>query len=138
MKMDQRGQISIEFVLVIAFMLVIVLLIGSYIGDNNEINTVTTAARTGSMDAVTNLTILNRNMDPIKVNDVRTTGNGQNLTLLINLSGPISNNANITIFNAAIQSMANVGQYAINTSNSTNPFDDVVVTSKHRYSVVIV
>ncbi len=136
--MDQKGQISLEFVLVIAFMLVIVILMGSYISDSNEINTVTTAARTGAMDSVTNLTILNRNMDPIRVNDIRMTGNGQNLTLLINLSGPVSNNANITIFNAVINSIANVGKYQINTVDSGNPFDDVVITSRHTYSVVIV
>lgn len=138
MKMDQSGQISIEFILVIALMLVIVLLVGSYIGDNNEISTVTTAARSGAMDSVTNLAVLNRSMEPIRVNDVRMTGSGQNLTLLINLSGPVSTNTNATIFNATLQSIAKLGNYTIDTRNATNLFDDIVVTSRHSYSVVIV
>lgn len=136
-KMDQRGQISIEFVLVVAFMLVIVLLVGSYIGEQSELSTVTAAARNGAMEAATDLALLNRNMEPLRVNDVRMNGSGQNLTLLINVSGPISNNANIKIFNSTIQSIAAQG-YTIDIQNTTDLFDDVVVTSRHRYSVVIV
>jgi uncharacterized protein (UPF0333 family) len=135
--MDQRGQISIEFVLVVAFMLVIVLLVGSYIGEQSELNTVTAAARNGAMEASTDLALLNRNMEPLRVNDVKMNGSGQNLTLLINVSGPISNNANITIFNSTINSIAAQG-YTIDVQNTTKLFDDVVVTSRHRYSVVIV
>jgi uncharacterized protein (UPF0333 family) len=129
-KMDQRGQISIEFVLVVALMLPIVLLVGSYIGDQNEINTVTTAARTGAMDAVTDLAILNRSMEPLRVKDVRMSENGQNLTLLINVSGPISDSANRTILNASIQSIA--AQVGRNVTNN------VVVTGRRTYSVEIV
>jgi len=136
-KMDQRGQISIEFVLVAALMLVIVLLVGSYIGDQNEINTVTAAARTGAMDAATDLALLNRNIEPLRVNDVRMNGSGQNLTLLINVSGPISNNANRTIFNSTIRSIASQG-YTIDVRNVTDIFDDVVVTGRRTYGVVIV
>ncbi|MEN4005841.1 MAG: pilus assembly protein [Methanobacteriaceae archaeon] len=128
--MDQRGQISIEFVLVVALMLPIVLLVGSYIGDQNEINTVTTAARTGAMDAVTDLAILNRSMEPLRVKDVRMSENGQNLTLLINVSGPISDSANRTILNASIQSIA--AQVGRNVTNN------VVVTGRRTYSVEIV
>lgn len=138
-KMDQRGQISIEFVLVMSLMLVIVLLAGSYASEQNEINTVTAAARTGSMDAVTNLALLNVNMEPIRVEDIRMNGSGQNLTLLINVSGPISTNANRTIFNAAIHSILNLNQgYTLDQRNLTNIYDDVVVTSRHNYGVVIV
>ncbi|MEN4017805.1 MAG: hypothetical protein PQ968_05075 [Methanobacterium sp.] len=136
-KMDQRGQISIEFVLVVALMLVIVLLVGAYAGDQNEINTVTAAARTGAMDAATDLALLNRNMEPLRVNDVRINGSGQNLTLLINVSGPISDNSNRTIFNATLQSIADLG-YTIDVRNTTNFFDDVVVTGRHTYGVIIV
>jgi uncharacterized protein (UPF0333 family) len=136
-KMDQRGQISIEFVLVVAFMLVIVLLVGSYIGEQSELNTVTAAARNGAMEASTDLALLNRNMEPLRVNDVKMNGSGQTLTLLINVSGPISNTANSTIFNSTINSIAAQG-YTIDVQNTTNLFDDVVVTSRHIYSVVIV
>lgn len=138
-KMDQRGQISIEFVLVMSLMLVIVLLAGSYAGGQNEINTVTAAARTGSMDAVTNLTLLNVNMEPIRVEDIRMSGSGQNLTILINVSGPISTSANRTIFTATIQSILNLNQgYTLDQKNPLDIYDDVVVTSRHRYGVVIV
>ncbi|MGB9936934.1 MAG: hypothetical protein ACPK7O_04390 [Methanobacterium sp.] len=135
--MEQRGQISIEFVLVIAFMLVIVLLIGSYIGEQSEVSTITAAARNGAMDAASNLALLNRNMEPIRINDVKMNGSGQNLTLKINVSSPISTNSNLTIFNATINSMAAQG-YIIDAQNLTNQFDDVVVTGRHRYSVIIV
>jgi uncharacterized protein (UPF0333 family) len=135
--MDQKGQISIEFVLVVALMLVIVLLVGSYTGEQNEINTVTAAARTGAMDAATDLALLNRNMEPLRINDVRMNGSGQNLTLLINVSGPVLDNTNRTLFNATIRSIAALG-YTIDTRNLTDYFDDVVVTGRHTYGVVIV
>jgi len=135
--MDQRGQISIEFVLVMALMLLIVLLAGSYIGDQNEINTVAAAARMGAVDAAANLAILNRNMEPLRVNDVRMNRSGQNLTLLINISSPISNNTNRTIFNSTIRSIAAQG-FTIDVRNVTDIFDDVVVTGRRTYSVLIV
>ncbi len=137
-KMDQRGQISIEFVLVIAFMLVIVILVGSYASEQNEISSITAAARTGATDAITIIAITNKNLNPTRINEIRMNGSGQNLTLLLNISGPISIEANRTVFNATIQSMAKVGNYGINTNNNTNLFDDVVVTGRHNYGVIIV
>ena len=135
--MDKRGQISIEFILVVAFMLVIVILVGNYATNQNEINTVSSAARNGAMEAATDLTLLNPNMEPLRVNDVKMNGSGQNITLLINVSGPISNNSNRTIFNSTLNSIAALG-YTIDTRNASNIFDDVVVTSRHNYGVIIV
>jgi uncharacterized protein (UPF0333 family) len=132
--MDQKGQISIEFVLIIALIFVIVLAVGSYVGEQNELNSVSVAARTGATDAVTNLVITN-NISPLRIEDIRMNGSGKNLILFINISGPISTSSNQTIVNNTLNSIASVGYTRI---NSGNIFTDYINTTRHTYNVVLV
>lgn len=127
--MDQKGQISIEFVLIIAFMLVLVLLVASYVGEQNELNNVLSAARVGASDAATNLSLLNRSMTPVRVDDIFTTGSGQNLTITIQIDGSISDYQNQTIVNGTLSSIAAQG-YTL-TGNR-------VITSRHVYNVTLI
>jgi uncharacterized protein (UPF0333 family) len=135
--MDQKGQISIEFVLIIAFMLVLVLLVASYAGEQNELNTVLSAARSGATDAITNLDLVNRTMIPERVNDIRTIGSGHNLTIQINISGPLSGYQTESIINGTLNSIVAQG-YIRNTNSTSTSTDDFILTSRHRYNVTII
>ncbi|MBI5680743.1 MAG: hypothetical protein HZC47_07625 [Methanobacterium sp.] len=136
MKMDQRGQISIEFVLIIAFMLILVLVFAGYIGDAMELNSVSAAARYGATNTISDLVFLNRSVEPFRVTDVQILGSGQNLTIQINVDKTLQPAANLTIFNGALHSVANLG-YTIDV-RTLDPYDDVVVSNRHQYSITIV
>ena len=133
-KMDKRGQLSIEFVLIIAFMLILVLLFSSYIGDANEQNTISAAAKTGAMDSASSLFINKTINQPIQVQDLNLIKNGTNINIIIDVSGTISNSTNTSLTSKTLQSIANAG-YTLNTANSSDPF---IVTSRHVYRVIIV
>ena len=133
-KMDKRGQISVEFVLIIAFMFLLVALFGFYAADSNEKNVVSSAARSGVMDAASNLLLNNTITQPIRVNEITTNENGKNVTLFINVSGSISTSTNQTLVSSALQSIVAQG-YSLNITNSSDPF---ISTSKHNYRVIIV
>lgn len=127
--MDQKGQISIEFVLVIGLIVVIVLAIAPYIGEQNENNVIAVAAREGASNTITNITLLNRNMAPIVVKDLKMTGSGQNITIQIRLSSSVSSDQNQLIVNGTLASIAAQG-YTL--TNGT------IVTNRHRYNVTLV
>ena len=48
--MEIKGQISIELILIIGFILLIILGIGSFIGTDNELNQAMSAARSGAIE----------------------------------------------------------------------------------------
>ena len=137
-KMDRNGQISIEFVLVLAIMLVLVLLIASYIGSESESSTVLSAARAGAMDATTNIVLLNRSATPLRVENLSTIGSGYNLTIQINISGSLSDYQNQNIINSTLTSIAAQGYTRSDAGTSDNPSDDYITTSRHEYNVAIV
>ena len=135
--MDQKGQISIEFALIIAVMLVLVLLIASYAGTENESNTILSAARSGAMNATTNAVLLNRSAEPTRVDNIQLiNGTGSDLIISINLSTVPSNTT--SILNSTLNSIAAQG-YTINNAGTPNdPSDDYITTSRHKYTVTIV
>lgn len=135
--MDTKGQISIEFILVVAFMLVIVLLIGSYIGGENESSSVLSAARSGAAGAVSNLTFLNESTEPVRVDDMRIIGTGHDLTIQINISGPLSVNQTQYVLNGTLNSIAAQG-YTRNDAGTSTVSDDYITTNRHKYTVTLV
>lgn len=139
-KMDQKGQISIEFALIIAIMLVLVLLIASYAGAENESNVVLSAARSGAMNATTNAVLLNSSVEPTRVDDIQLiNGTGQDLIISINLSTvPPDTNYSNSILNSTLNSIAAQGYTRINSTNpETDPLNDYISTSRHTYHVEI-
>ena len=48
--MEIKGQISIELILIIGFILLVILGIGSFIGTDNELNQAMSAARSGAIE----------------------------------------------------------------------------------------
>ena len=139
--MDKRGQISIEFVLVIAVMLVIVLLIASYTGNENESTIVSAAARSGAMNAATNGVLLNGNVEPIKVDSI-TLVNGTDPDIIIELSlstVPSDINYCNSIINSTLDSIAAQGYTRVNSTDpESNPQEDYIRTSRHTYHVKII
>jgi uncharacterized protein (UPF0333 family) len=129
MIMDRRGQISLEFVLILAIMAVIVGAIGWYAGNANEQNVITSAVRSAADNATTTLAMLNRTMKPVTVKDITTTTNGNNITLQVDISGSLSSNQNQIIKSSILSSIASQG-YNV-TSNT-------IVTNKHVYTIKVV
>ena len=129
MIMDRRGQISLEFVLILALMAVIVGAIGWYAGNANEQNVITSAVRSAADNATTTLTMLNRTMKPVTVEDITTTTNGNNIVLQVDISGSLSSNQNQIIKSSILSSIASQG-YNV-TSNT-------IVTNKHIYTIQVV
>ncbi len=126
--MDQRAQISAEFILLLGFIFVIVLLIAGYAGEQNELNVVSAAARDGAMKSVSDIVLLNRNIGPVKVESVNMTGN-QNKTIQIKLSSSLSSSYNTMILNDTLESIASQGFTREN---------DTIVTGRYRYTVTII
>ncbi|MEN6551333.1 MAG: class III signal peptide-containing protein [Methanobacterium sp.] len=127
--MDRRGQISLEFVLILALMAVIVGAIGWYAGNANEQNVITSAVRSAADNATTTLAMLNRSMKPVRVEDIATITNGTKITLQIDISGSPSANQTQTITSSILSSVAAQG-YNV-TSNT-------IVTNKHVYTIKVV
>jgi len=127
--MDQKGQISIEFVLIIAFMLVIVLLIASYAGETSESYTVLSAARAGATNALTELSLNKTIMTPVRVEKINTNGSGKYINITIQISSSLSGYQNQSIINSTLASIAAQGY---------NWTDNSIVTSRHVYNVTLV
>lgn len=128
-KMDQQGQISIEFVLILALMAVIVCAVGWYVGDSSEQSVITSSVRSAADNATTTLAMNNTNFVPVRVEDINTITNGSNITLQVDISGSLSSTQNQIINSSILSSIASQGY---NVTNNT------IVTSKHRYTIQIV
>lgn len=89
--MDNKGQISVEYILFVGFVLALVLIIAVYVGDQNQQNTIATAARLGAVNGSTEIGILYNNVAPIRVDRINMTG-GTNININIYLS-----NSNLTV-----------------------------------------
>ncbi len=130
-KMDQQGQISIEFVLILALMAVIVCAVGWYTSDANEQNVISSAVSSAADNATTTLSILNRSMAPVRVQSITPTetNNGTNIALQVDISGSPSSSQIQTITSSILSSIASQGY---NVTNST------IITSKHKYTIRVV
>lgn len=125
MTMDQRGQISIEFVLILALMAVIVSAIGWYVGNANEQNVISSAVRSSADNATTSLSLLNSSMKPTRVGNITTTDNGTKITLRVYIHGlPSSLTQNVT--SSILSSIASQGY---------NVTGNTIVTKKHIYII---
>ena len=104
--MDQRAQISIEYILLLAVVLVIVLIFSSIIFGENEQNNVASAVQLGASNGVAIISYTNTGSAPVKVTSVTMT-NGVNNTynLVVHLSGPVTNQT--PIFNSIYTSLNN-------------------------------
>ena len=83
--MDSKGQLSAEYILMLGFVLLIVLAVAFYAGNENEQNSISSATRSGATNATTALSVTTPGMLPVRVESIEMSGTG-NITLLIKLS----------------------------------------------------
>ena len=134
MSMDTRGQISVELVLIVGIIVVIVLVFAGFLGDQIEQNNVASATRLGAVNATTELGLLNRNLQPVRVNGVNMTGT-ENISIQISFSGPVSSFQS-QIFDSINKSLTSQGYntWYNNTTQSNIPLK----TSRHFYTITLV
>ena len=134
-KMDQRAQISVEFILLVAIVLVFSLIITN----ENEQNNVATAAQLGAANATANIVLTNTSQSPIKVTSVSMsngTVRGSDINVVIHFSRPVGDQSD-TILNSIVKSLTSSGFNNVANTNST-----VIVTTSttsggttHRYLI---
>ena len=130
--MDQSGQISVEFILFAAIVLVVVLTFGLVISDQAEKNSVATAVKIGAENSTTQMSILNRSMQPVRVTSINTTDTGV-INIQVKFSGNVTPNQEV-ILKSINNSLAAQGFKTGYTSGSLIN----MTTSKHNYLITIV
>jgi len=140
--MDQRAQISAEYVLLLGIIFVIVLFMAVAITNENEQNSVATAAQLGASNATANIIFTNTAQSPVKMTSVSMTSGstiGSNINLTIHFSRPVTDQQPIilsSIFNSLV---------AAGYKNTIISGNSVVVTSKtdignitfHTYTITL-
>jgi uncharacterized protein (UPF0333 family) len=134
MKMDARGQISVELVLIVGIIVLIVLVFASFLGDQNEQNNIASATRLGAVNATTQLGLVNRTLQPVRVNGISMTGSG-NITIQISFSSPVTSFQS-QIFDSINKSLTSQGY--ITWYNSTSQSNIPLKTSRHFYNITLV
>lgn len=136
--MDQRGQISIEYILLVAIILVVVVIFGVIITDQNEQNNVASAVQLGATNATANLVFGNNSQSPVKVTNVAMTGTGQNISMVVHFSGSVAGQQPI-ILASIIQSLKSSGYTNIvNTTNSVTLTTSTTASgTRHIYYITL-
>lgn len=137
--MDGKGQISVELILILAFILLVVLVVAYYVSDQSEQNNIATATRLGATNATTAMGITTPGMLPVRVDAIQMSGT-QNITVLINLNyknDPIQNTALTGVYNSLI-SQGYSPKKNMN-SNPTNPIIQNLTlnTTRHNYNIML-
>lgn len=127
--MDIRGQISIELLLILGFILIIVLMVASLAGPLIEENSITSAARQGASNALYEITSSNVNVPPTRVTKLNVTDNG-NVTIKIMFSSNLPANYNPFILNKTMQSILNQSGFTM-VNNTT-------VKGNSKYYTIII
>lgn len=131
--MDQRAQISIEYILLVGIIFLIVIVFGVVISDQSEQNNVATAAQLGASNATANIVFLNNTQSPVKVTSVDMSSASptiRNVSLVIHFSGPISGQQPI-IIESIENSLAASGFTGMTNTSSTI----ILNTNKHSYTI---
>lgn len=133
--MDQRGQISVEYVLFAAIVMLVVIVFGSVIMGENELDSVASAVRIGAENGTTELSLLNRSMQPVRVtsvdmNDMNDTGN---INITVDFSGPVTS-VQEEILNSINNSLSNSGYQTDYSGGSMLNLS----TNRHNYTITLV
>ncbi|WP_350226318.1 class III signal peptide-containing protein [Methanobacterium ferruginis] len=128
--MDTRGQLSVEYILMVGFVLAIVLVIAVYVSDQTEQNTIATAARLGATNTSAEIGILNQNITPIRVEKIDMTS-GDNIDVTIYLSNSdLSESQKQSILLSVQQAIESEGYTVQNMGNNLT-----ISTSRHNYLI---
>lgn len=127
--MDIRGQMSIELLLILGFILIIVLMVASLAGPLIEENSITSAARQGASNALYEITSSNVNVPPTRVTKLNVTG-ADNVTIKVMFSNNIPANYTPFILNKTMQSILNQSGFTM-VNNTT-------VKGNSKYYTIII
>lgn len=137
-KMDQRGQISIEYILLVSIVLVLVVIFGLIISDQSEQNNVASAVQLGATNATANLVFGNNTQSPVRVTNVDQTGSGQNISMVVHFSRPVTDQQK-TIIASIVKSLTSSGY--TNIANTTSSITLTTSTSaagtRHVYYITL-
>lgn len=136
--MDQRGQISIEYVLLVSIVLIIVVIFGLIITDQSEQNNIATAVQLGATNATANLVFGNSSQSPVKVTNVAMTGTGQNINVVVHFSRPVTDQQS-TVIASIVKSLNSSGFTNVSsTSNSVTVTTSATSTGTHHvYNITL-
>lgn len=127
-KMDKKGQLSAEFILLVGFILVVVLIFASIAGDQSEVNSVVASAKQGASEAVSERVFVNNTATPVRVTTVTVTGN-ENKTIQIRLSKSVSAEFKNNILNSSLNAVDDLG---------FNRTGNVITSNRYQYTITIV
>lgn len=130
MTMDVKGQITVEYLLFIGFILVFILIIVNVVSDQSEQNSVATATRLGAVCATTDIVVSSNNI-PIRVGELTTNGSNP-INIIINLSSAVTNAQKTQIIDTVNRSLAAQG-FKPNYNNNVLTLN----TSRHNYNITI-
>lgn len=129
--MDQRGQISAEYILIAAIVMLVVVVFGVVIADQSEMDAVASAVRTGAENGTTQLSILDPTMQPVRVTSVNMTGTG-NVNIIVNFSSTVSSMED-SILSSINRSLTESGYTTSYSGGTTLSFQ----TSRHNYTITL-
>ena len=123
-KMDQRAQISIEYILLVSIILIIVIVFALVISNQSQQNNIATAVQLGASNATANLVFTNNSQSPVQVTYINMTNstNNTNINIVVHFSRSVSDQKS-TILNGIANSL--------NSSINTN--FTMVQTSSYIY-----
>lgn len=129
--MDQRGQISVEYILLAAIVMMFVIIFGWVIAEESEVNSVVTAVKMGAENGTTYASILNPNMQPVRVTSLETEGEND-ITIQVHFSSSVDSIKD-TILQSIEKSLADNGYTATNEDSKLN-----LATGRHNYIIELV
>ncbi len=133
--MDEKGQISVELILILGFILLVVLVVAYYVTDQSEQNNIATATRVGATNATTALAITTPGMLPVQVESIQMNG-AQNITVLIQLSYKSTQIQNFTL-TGVYNSLIAQG-YSPQKKSVSNIIQNLTLnTTKHNYNIML-
>ncbi len=135
--MDQKGQISAEYILLVFGLIIVIMLVFAVaVTNESELNTVTTDARMGADNGTTQLSIMDPNMSPVRVTGLsmnNTNDNNTYMSITINLSGSITSAQKTILMSSVMNSMNSLISQGYTVSDSS----DTVTSAKHVYNISI-
>lgn len=133
MLMDSKGQLSVEYLLFVGFVLALILVIAVYVSEQNEQNIIASSIRVAAINTTTEMAVLNSTMHPVRVEESITTGT-TNITIQIKLSNEsLSSTQNQTILNNMVSILISQGYNDI--TNTQNGKNFTLTTSRHTYTI---
>jgi len=133
--MDGKGQISVELILILAFILLVVLVVAYYASDQSEQNNIATVTRLGATNATTAMGITTPGMLPVRVDAIQMSGT-QNITVSINLNYKNNLIQNTTL--TGVYNSLTAQGYSPQKKSVSNIIQNLTLnTTRHNYNIML-